>query len=167
MPITITIKYIRYSFLVLKVIGILFRGNDLDKTYWTCSKYNFDQVRSMSWSLQSDCRYNISLHQFDSKPHSKEKCFFFCTPGCYSSSDTVLQAHIVRLSPAWYCILGGNSKLGAHVSRNLCYLICSRHLIGSMTVENFDFFYEKTQCPSWSPCSELPSNTGPVMSPVT
>ena len=133
------------SFIVLKIIEILIRGTGLETTYGACSKYCCDQVRSMSWSLQRDCRYNISLHQFDSKPHSKEKCFFFCTPGCYSSSDTVLQAHIVRLSPAWYCILGGNSKLGAHVSRNLCYLICLRHLIGSMAVENLDFYYKKTQ----------------------
>ena len=46
-------------------------------------------------------------------------------------------------------MLDGNSAIGAHVSINMCYLICLRQLIRSR--ENLDFFSEKT-------CSELPCN---------
>ena len=31
-------------------------------------------------------------------------------------------------------ILDGNSGIGAHIMGNICYLICSRHLIGSRAV---------------------------------
>ena len=40
-------------------------------------------------------------------------------------------------------ILDGNSKIGAHVRRNLSYLICLRHLIGSRAVTYRIFFLWK------------------------
>ena len=45
-------------------------------------------------------------------------------------------------------ILDGISEIGAHVWRNLCSLICLRHLIGSREVTNPIIFSEKTYIPS-------------------
>ena len=52
-------------------------------------------------------------------------------------------------------------KIGAHVMRKLCYLICLRHLIKSSAITN-RFFSPKTPIFLY-PCStysELPSNMG-------
>ena len=40
-------------------------------------------------------------------------------------------------------ILDGNSRIGAHVRSNLCYLICLRYLIRSRAVTNRIFFSPK------------------------
>ena len=56
-------------------------------------------------------------------------------------------------------IADGNSEVGAHA--NLCYLICSRHLIRSRAVTNLIFLLLQKRPISFmrEQCSELPSNT--------
>ena len=46
-------------------------------------------------------------------------------------------------------MLDGNSELVAYVNRNICYLICLRHLIRSREVTNGIFSSEKTNCPEY------------------
>ena len=40
-------------------------------------------------------------------------------------------------------ILDGSSEIGTHTSNNLCYLICLRHLIRSVSSHKSDFFFSK------------------------
>mgnify|MGYP006975916286 CR=1 FL=1 len=53
-------------------------------------------------------------------------------------------------------ILDGNSEIAAQVWRNLCHLICLRHLNRFESSYKWDFFSEKTYFPYVSLCSELP-----------
>ena len=46
--------------------------------------------------------------------------------------------------------LDGNSEIGAHVRRNLCYLICARHLICSKAVTRRFFFLFEIGAQVWS-----------------
>ena len=48
-------------------------------------------------------------------------------------------------------VLDGKSEKDAHVSSNLCYLICSRHSIRSWAVTNQIYFWGKTYFPSCVP----------------
>ena len=56
-------------------------------------------------------------------------------------------------------LLDGYSEVGAHVRRNLCYLICLRHLIRVRAVKN-RIFPQKRHIfiRACAPCSELPSH---------
>ena len=57
-----------------------------------------------------------------------------------------------RFSEHMVLTIDGNLEVGTHVRRNLCYLICLRHL-RSKAVKNQIFFHAYATCP------ELPSNT--------
>ena len=55
-------------------------------------------------------------------------------------------------------ILYDNLEIGAHVSKNLYYLICLRHLIRSRAVTNLIFLKTYIFLFACAKCSELPSN---------
>ena len=48
-----------------------------------------------------------------------------------------------KASLPWYLYWMANAEIGAHVRRNICYLICSRHLTRSRVVTSQIFFVRK------------------------
>jgi len=57
-------------------------------------------------------------------------------------------------------VLDYNSEIGAHVRRNICYLICVRHLFQIESSHKSDILFPKRPIflHTWTTCSELPSN---------
>ena len=66
-------------------------------------------------------------------------------------------------------LLDGNSKIGAPVRSNLCYLICLRHLIRSVTVANLIVFLQIRHIflHTCAACSELPCKASTTASKTT
>ena len=62
-------------------------------------------------------------------------------------------------------ILDGNSEIGAHVRRNICYLICSRHLIKSRAVTNQkkNLLQKGLFLYAYATCSELSSYLSTIL----
>ena len=61
--------------------------------------------------------------------------------------------------PCMVLILDGNSLRGAHITRNISYSTCSRHLISSRAVTNRVFYPKRPNfLHACATCIELPSN---------
>ena len=68
--------------------------------------------------IYNNIEYFIQIHQ---------TLLLNCTRDARLSRSIIdLESNIV---PAMVLILDGNSEMGAHVRRNLCYLMCLMHLI--------------------------------------
>ena len=78
--------------------------------------------------------FHFSNRAFDRAPHINHLI--------YNPASRLDFQEILRQKITMVLILGGNSEIGAHSRRSLCYLICLRHLIRSR-VTNRIFFFRK------------------------
>ena len=80
--------------------------------------------------------------------------------------EIVIIQNVNKVTPM-VLILDGNSKIGAHVKRNLCCSTCLRHLISS-TAAQIGYFYPKRHIflHGCATCYELPSNISTMVTPL-
>ena len=83
-------------------------------------------IKKSSFNIQNTCSSTIGL---------------LCTesPRCLDPFHIVTY-NIKGVKTIKVLILHGISEIGAHVKSNICYLICSRHLIRMRSIRNRIFF---------------------------
>ena len=119
----------------------------LNPTIWKKAKYRISVSKLKCWQTCQSFPNKVysSLHNAVHCKHLRNK----------------LQNKLATLA----FILDGNSEIAARIRRNLCYLICLRHLIWSRAVTDWIFFFpiKPILLHVCATCSQSPSNISTII----